>query len=569
MRWLFMWYSCDFETDASHGTDYTYVWAWGILPITEPDKGVCGSCIDTFFAYLNKIAKPSDIFWFHNLKFDGYFILDFLIKKCNMKQHIMQKGVKQPKNTVQVTINEMGQYISITVITYSGTKIVFKNSLLKIPMSVAQIAKSLKLEVLKGSIDYTKERLEDAELSETDKEYLYNDTYIVGEGLRRLYFENGYNKSTIGADCLKEFKELTGAKRYSRMFPVLDIDKDRFIRKAYKGGYCYKQEGIKEVVNGSTFDYNSMYPSVMHSKSGYSYPYGEPVWFDGCYTKDTDYPLFVQRFVASFKLKDKHVPIVKLSGGVFRDNEYLKEGENIELTMCNVDFDMFIEHYDVVIHEWLGGYKFQERVGMFDKYINKWYEIKEVATIEKDLVKRQLAKLFLNNLYGKFATKREVVSKVINEDIQSDIVKFSSMESISDGVYLPVGVFCTAYARKELITAIQANYDVFCYCDTDSIHCSCAPDKVVGIRVHDTHLCCWKCELVWDTAKFLRQKTYMELSENETVLRCAGASDAVKKYITYDNFELGFVTPEPCKLIPKKVVGGVVLVPLPYQIRSF
>ena len=47
----------------------------------------------------------------------------------------------------------------------------------------------------------------------------------------------------------------------------------------------------------------------------------------------------------------------------------------------------------------------------FKEYIDKWISRKNNATIEKNYGQRTLAKLMLNSLYGKFATKLETKSK--------------------------------------------------------------------------------------------------------------------------------------------------------------
>lgn len=84
---------------------------------------------------------------------------------------------------------------------------------------------------------------------------------------------------------------------------------DEYIRKAYKGGYCYyKYKQRKHITKkGMTFDVNSLYPSAMHSKSGNYYPTGKPIFFEKqipykC-LETRIYPFYV-RLRCRFKLKD-------------------------------------------------------------------------------------------------------------------------------------------------------------------------------------------------------------------------------------------------------------------------
>ena len=53
--------------------------------------------------------------------------------------------------------------------------------------------------------------------------------------------------------------------------------------------------------------------------------------------------------------------------------------------------------------EILDGCYFNSAIGIFDRYIEKYKKIK----LESKGAKRELAKLFLNNLYGKMASSTD------------------------------------------------------------------------------------------------------------------------------------------------------------------
>lgn len=569
------WYACDFETDCSHFTeikgkvvpDYTYVWAWGIIKVDDVKDGskmLYGSNIVDFLNKVEDICKDGDTFWFHNLKFDGQFIAYEIL--CRQGYTVVTNPKDLINGSIYGLISSQGQWYSLQIKTMSGKTITINNSLLKLPFKISSIAKTLKMKVLKGSIDYTIRRSENHKLTKEEYDYLYNDCFILANALKQLFLDNNLKRLTIGSDCLKFFKDIT--PNYDTLFPKIDKEVDKYLRPAYKGGFCYKMPNAGHESNGSTFDYNSMYPSVMHSKLNYKYPYGKPIFYTGEYVP-CSYDLYIQRFKCDLNIRDGYVPFIQLKHNpLFGEHEYITHCENVELTLCNVDFERLFEHYEVSNYEPLDGMMFQSKVGMFDKYINHFYDMKERATIENNPVERQLAKLFLNNLYGKFASRIENPKKIFKGLGNHNQIVFDMEDSESDGVYLPVGIFCTAYAREELIKGIQANYDSFCYCDTDSIHCNKPAKDVTGIVTHDSALGAWKCEGEWDRAIFLRQKTYMERIDGKWDIKCAGASEDVKKYITPENFKLGWQTPEPCKLLPYKCTGGVVLVPTVYKIKG-
>ena len=67
-------YTADFET-ATWLDDSSYVWAWAVSEIGNEDNVKIGNTIDSFMKFIdeNKNSK----YYFHNLQFDGTFILDY------------------------------------------------------------------------------------------------------------------------------------------------------------------------------------------------------------------------------------------------------------------------------------------------------------------------------------------------------------------------------------------------------------------------------------------------------------------------------------------------------------
>jgi hypothetical protein len=220
---------------------------------------------------------------------------------------------------------------------------------------------------------------------------------------------------------------------------------------------------------------------------------------------------------------------------------------------------------------------------------------------------RTLAKLFLNNLYGKFASSTESNFEVafLNED---GVVKFNNCKANDkrEG-YIAIGSAITSYARNFTIRCAQQNYygedkRGFIYADTDSIHCDLNADELKGLKVHDKNFCCWKLESTWDKAIFVRQKTYIEhvieedlepIDEPYYNVKCAGMPDRckdlfvmslndykktgkeklneeetefVKHTRTLRDFKVGLVVPSSLK--PKTIKGGVLLVSQPYKMRE-
>ena len=257
-------YTADFET-ATWLPDETYVWAWAVCDI-ETEKVITGNDITTFFEYLEN--SKNSTFYFHNLKFDGEFILYYLIQ--NGFTYIENKKERRDK-TFLTLISDMGMFYQITIyFKVKGKKVVkatIYDSLKILPFSVDQIAKSFNLEISKLKIDYKEKREKGHILTKEEEAYIQNDVKIVAEALKVLFSE-GLEKMTIGANALDNYKKILTVDKFNHYYPSLDKLLDEDIRQAYKGGFTYVNPIYKEKDTGAgvVLDVNSLYPSVMYDK---------------------------------------------------------------------------------------------------------------------------------------------------------------------------------------------------------------------------------------------------------------------------------------------------------------
>ena len=137
-------------------------------------------------------------------------------------------------------------------------------------------------------------------------------------------------------------------------------------------------------------------------------------------------------------------------------------------------------------------------------------------------------------------------------------------EEKREPIYIPVGVFITAWARYKTITSAQSVYDRFVYADTDSLHL--IGDEIPKeLEVSDTELGKWKVESRFTRARFLRQKTYIEEIDNELKITCAGMPESCYQYVNWDNFRTGAEYPGKLKI--SHVAGGIVLADSPHTLR--
>ena len=138
---------------------------------------------------------------------------------------------------------------------------------------------------------------------------------------------------------------------------------------------------------------------------------------------------------------------------------------------------------------------------------------------------------------------------------------------------------------------ISANNKGFKYADTDSIHCDLPENKLKGLKIDDKKFCCWKIEAHWDWGYFIRQKTYIEYENGKYNIKCAGMPEKCKEILVksmegdlsdldkYTDEEQEFISTKrsvydiktglcvPGKLLPKRIVGGVLLTDTTFEMR--
>lgn len=640
---------CDFETTVYKGQVNTEVWASACVELFTEQVNIFHSISEQFEYF--KSLNTNICAYYHNLKFDGAFWLSYLLVDLNFKQAYTPlneqetevewlKEKEMPNNSFKYSISDKGQWYTITI-RVNNHFIEIRDSLKLLPFSVKRIGQSFGTKHKKLDMEYTGFRYAGCEITESEKEYIANDVLVVKEALE-IMFTEGHDKLTIGSCCLEEYKKIIGEDEYKTFFPSLtdyELDErehkynnaDAWIRKSYKGGWCYLVKGKENKIktNGITADVNSLYPSMMSSESGNKYPVGKPTFWKGNYIpeqalKSNRY--YFVRIKTRFYLKPNYLPFIQIKGnylykgtealessdvydkntGQYYDHYYDKSGNlhdtRVEITLTMTDFILMKEHYKLVDFEILDGCYFFTSIGIFDDYMEKYKKIK----LESKGAKRELAKLFLNNLYGKMASSEDSSFKVAIVKENKSLSFISVPANDKEAGFIAVGSAITSYARNFTIRAAQKNYygadkKGFIYADTDSIHCDLDAKDIKGITVHDKNFCCWKLESCWDVAIFTRQKTYIEHVTHEDLqeidepyynVKCAGMPQKCKDlFITsmlgyepkeddkyteeekeflktkreLEDFKIGLKIPG--KLLPKRIRGGVLLVETTYEMR--
>lgn len=271
----------DFETTVTGEVDqsHTEVWVHGCAELYDDSETVIfHQSISQAFAFYEEQAKGGRIIvYFHNLKFDGAFLVDFMMRRLHYEPAIIEgeqdynadRWVDEHKlwnGSFRVTISSMGQWYGITVRTGKGKTIEFRDSLKLLPFTLKRIGDSFKTKHRKLEMEYIGNRYPGCYISPEEYEYLKNDVLVLKEAVEIMY-NDGHTKLTIGSCCLDEFKKTVGKKeRYNKLFPISLLNPDyeglpdgfkhpdEYIRGAYRGGWCYVVKGKENKIhhNGIT-----------------------------------------------------------------------------------------------------------------------------------------------------------------------------------------------------------------------------------------------------------------------------------------------------------------------------
>lgn len=641
MNRKYRFFAADFETTVYEGQERTDVWAAGLCELYTEACEIYHSIVE-FWEALKKL-KGNLMVYFHNLKFDGSFLVDYFLTEVKLNQAFIIESLTPYKvkflsnkdmenNSFKYSISNMGKWYTLTI-KINNRIIEFRDSVKLIPFSLAEVGESFQTKHRKLDMEYDGLRFPGCEITKAEKEYLKNDVYVLKEALEFM-FDSGHNKMTIGSCCMAEFKKYFDKEDYKQFFPNLyeeDLDKEEYgsetigdyIRKSYRGAWCYLVKGKEGKIfkKGLTADVNSLYPGMMHSDSGNYYPVGEPTFWTGDFIPEQALKhnrYYFIRFQCTFELKPGKLPFIQIkSDPRYKPNEMLEtsdiywrgkyhkeiinlKGEklkNLVTISCTcTDFELIKEHYYLENFKILDGCWFFTEIGLFDQYIDKYKKIKMTSTGAM----RTLAKLFSNNLYGKFASSTDSSFKLFEESEDGLQLRIINEKDKTPG-YIPVGAAITSYARNFTIRHAQMNYygsdrPGFIYADTDSIHCDIAEEDLKGIEIHDSEYGKWKIEKRWDKGLFIRQKTYLEAEGDKISITCAGMPTNCKNYFAAsitgitneetkemfgkqkDNIQKWIINPRgicdfavgleiPGKLLPKRIPGGILLTETTYKIR--
>ena len=546
-------YTADFETSTdAWNVSEARVWLWDIC--TKNYNHFNGNDIDSFMDFISRYDKC--VFIFHNLGYDGMYILYWLLNKG---YRFNQLGELSTMEFTTIISPQISHYVYVIRFT-NGNIVTISDSFKHNSQSVEKLAKTYNLPISKLKIDYNEVRDTGHIPTNEELEYIHCDTEICMRVLNED-FSHKFTKFTESGNSLKFFKKSIGCDYYDCVFPQLTDTEDKFVRKSYRGGYCWlKPDHFNKILSGMiSIDINSMYPAQMLHEL---LPYGDGIYVKGDCTTSKYYnennTVFIQHLKAQFICKKDRPPtIAKKSIGRLSINElylYSSGGYVCDLYLTSVDLQLFFECYEIIEIEFIDGIIYKAKKGyevneneaknltvdeiikldgkgsFYYDYIYEWRMQKEHETGSK----RDRAKKMQNIAYGCQATSKngELAEPYLDGKGIIHFKRYIGKER--KGGYIPLATFITAHSRKLLI-------DRFVYCDTDS--CYLLGTEIPDTKIHDTLYGYFKVEHIIEKAKYLGPKRYCYKTTenspkdpNKFIVVCCGAPPSVTEQMNFDNF---------------------------------
>lgn len=641
-------YVADFETGISNNRDEAWVYMAGLKKVGEGDVEIYYS-IDKFIKALKDITKEeksSITVWFHNLQFDGQFI------------------IQQVKRDTE--ISKIGPKFQSITLKANKHRIFFKDSYPIVRCSIKKLGKLFGIEKLDSEY---KQYLPNSEkvIPDVEKDYLRRDVEILERTVLEIQRNNidGSQAASYGIREVKrqmaqqtrdkdvkaklaraEIQELeAGQIVYKGRFGQLGYYNNEQLRQAYRQGFNVlndkfvgktldsqmdtdiiddtfvkylisngvQVEDIENAVEIS-LDVNSLYLKVLRD---YKMPYGGIV--DDLYDWDA------KRYIYDKQTKDKDSKAIFVDVQIYgrcksKINpvqdifEWKDETGFVDAVLPYSEFVMLNNAFENAKHLeypddmwWCEAFEqqfvirslqihrvmtFYNSYGMFDSFVNKWYNIKHG---KKDFM-QLISKSVLTNTVGCIGRKQdislldikakvvytdygverylgqaadlhrdeedkdkidkyldEVTKNVKNKEKYVDIivtdkqdVKIQQLDALAQ--YVPVPAMVNSIGR--CITSWTAlNFgDRFIYSDTDQVHVLLSGsfehmehpvvrkfdnNKIVSTPafLSETEIGGFKIERVVQRARFLKKKTYLEEQvDGDQYTVTAGVPDSDTKF---------------------------------------
>ena len=498
----------------------------------------------------------------YNLSFEWSFILPKLLERgFKFKEFISDKD-EYVYNSV--TTKSVSSVWSIELkFSEKHGKVIFRDLAKIYGGGLNKVAKAFELETQKGEIDYRKNRLHDYQVTQEEKEYCFNDTYIIVEILKKVIdakdktFFQSMSMASYSMKMLMKFgwpKSMFPYKEYRKMYPNLEKEETEFLRHSVSGGLTYATrryqfKDIKqEIVH---IDAHSMHPSSAYLKY---YPYGFGEYHKGK-PIDTATKINCCHIKISYMNAKLH-SIIKL-----KDTNMI---ENCELWVWDFEIPTMLKCYEELEIEYIDYYAYNYKRLPWRKFYEFYFNGRIEAKEKGDLYNYLRYKLIINSSYGKSLENAHLsmFKNIVGEDgiIDSEELPKEKPDNMKQELwdikmlnarytYLPYGSCIPAYSRVALIElALKIGWKDIVYFDTDSIFFIKNKRTMGNLKKYcnlKNELGGWAIEEILTRAQFTAPKRYKTENDKGVTIKAGGIN--FTQYLNEKGKAIGITDPERLK----------------------
>jgi hypothetical protein len=610
--------TCDtgklFKIDEKSGKEIydQKVWLAGYKNL-ETMKSTYFYDLDSFMqSILARGNNKNTEFAFHNLKYDGSYVIPYLLDNLGMKCSFS----KPQAGEFSVLVDDRNSWYSITIQVNTRRRIMLWDSAKLFPCALEYLHDVYATPTKKIHEDqdfYTTVRPDGYKANDRELLYFENDLQVPAETLNAHIELYGLQfKKTQAGQAFHNFEKTFRAWKWR--FPSLTTEQHEAIKPAYWGGISLvaKDKAGIDYYNIGVDDINSSYPD---KAANFKLPYGNCVLESGEGQHPDMSKFWVADALVEFTLRPNCLPCIPLKaiseGDLVEDREpdldkWVEDSKGIvRMTFCSIDYYTMNESYVVTIHHWLWAMHWAQKIQKeIQNFVLKNNEIKvKYSKLAKTvkisdphyaeyLTKRNRAKIDNNAFYGKFGEEIIKEGKTPYLEDGEVIWRTDRKDETPEGKrkFLPVAMAITAWGRRQLVQYWNILGEYALYCDTDSVHYlkEGGEERIEqavreGKIVRDPEvLGAWKHEGDFQRGRYLRSKCYMEGNivegKEHREVTCAGLPadkhsgqfSKKRSCLNWDNFHIGHeVSQEDSnKLRTVRTRTGNKLLPTGFQIKQ-
>ena len=372
-----------------------------------------------------------------------------------------------------------------------GIELRDSGSLLGMSLEKATEDRGIKKKV--GALDYTKVRHYATELTDEEIDYCFSDVESLVDIMRERLgeYDAAHIPMTSTGYVRAHMRECMSASKYDMKYVqkhlTLCEEEYEWLKEAMGAGYSHCRGDLSDdlLTGVMSFDATSKYASSL-VRDLYPMSKGKKVEVK----TDEDFWYYIKNFLCVFPITFSSIEIkpdspdspiavrqcAELSKKHTEDDGKVYTAERLSLFTTSVDFEIIDDFYDYEGFDVKYMYIYQAKP-LPTSFVRCVVDLYKRKTVLKGIPERKAAymkaKSMLCSCFGMCITdpKQPVIKYVSGEWIEEEVPDFIDKYNNNSlrFLYYPWGVFCAAYARRDLFDAISAAGSSYVYSDTDCV----------------------------------------------------------------------------------------------------